>query len=78
MTRSERHARLLAEAAFIHGVKPADIMGRSRDWKVVRARRQMMTRYREAGYTLPRIAAIFGRHHTTVMAAIRVETNHAR
>lgn len=71
MTRSERLARYLAEAAFSHGVKPDDIMGRSRKWKVVGARREMMCRYRAAGYSLPQIGAVFDRHHTTVLCAVR-------
>lgn len=71
MTRSERHARYLAEAAFNHGVKPADILGRSHKRKFVRARQEMMCRYRAAGYTLPQIGALFDRHHTTVLCAVR-------
>lgn len=78
MTRSECHRRYLAEAAFSHGVRADEIMSRSRKWKVVGARREMMARYRAAGYTLPQIGAIFGRDHSTVLAAIRVENRHAR
>jgi hypothetical protein len=70
MMRSERHRRYLAEAAFGHGVNPADILGRSRKWKVVRARREMMCRYREAGYSLPQIGALFDRSRSTRSAPL--------
>jgi len=78
MTRSERHRRYLAEAAFTHGARPDEIMGRSRKRKFVRARQEMMSRYRAAGYTLCQIGELFDRDHSTVLHAIRMENRHAR
>ena len=49
-----------------------DMLGPSRDAEYVAARRECYRRLRtELGWSLPRIGRVFGRHHATVLYALR-------
>jgi len=65
------NARLeLERIAAHHGVDLNDAMSKSRLQKYVRARHVMWAALRHRGYSLPRIAAIFGVDHTSVRGAL--------
>lgn len=76
---AEQVAAIVADVARETGVDAADIIGRARARKVARARHEAMRRIRDRFpvLTLPDIGALFGRHHTTVLDAIRKESENA-
>lgn len=53
------------------GVAPQEILGPFRDQRIVVARHAAFSELRDAGLTLPRIAKVMNRDHTTVMYGIR-------
>lgn len=57
--------------SLAHGVRIADIRGRSRLAHIVRARHECWWRLRRQGWSLPAIGREFGVDHTTVLAALR-------
>lgn len=70
MSREPR--RIAARVAARHGLTLDDLAGRRRDARHVSARQEAMFVLRQATrLSLPAIGAIFGRHHTTVLAGLR-------
>ena len=67
-SRIERYA---AEAAAAHAVQPEDVMGSARTVAIVQARWTMWKRLFDEGFSTSSIARAVGRHHTTVMHALR-------
>lgn len=67
-SRVEQYA---AEAAAAHDITPEDLMGRGRAVKLVRARCVVWKRLFDEGFSMNAIALAVGRHHTTVMHALR-------
>jgi chromosomal replication initiation ATPase DnaA len=66
-----RVAQYAAEAAADNNVDPADVMGTARTASFVRARCHMWRRLYEDGFSMAEIGKAVGRHHTTVMHALR-------
>ena len=62
-----------AAAAREHGVSVADVLGRGRTAPVYAARRRVMRQLRVDGFTLTLIGRWMGRHHSTVVHALRVQ-----
>ncbi len=71
MMKSERRALYFAEVTAKYSVTEADILGFSYDPRIWAARREVMCRFRDAGYSLTQIGAATNRHHTTVLSALR-------
>jgi chromosomal replication initiation ATPase DnaA len=67
-SRIERYA---AEVAAAHDLQPADVMGSARTVAIVQARWAMWKRLFDEGFSTSSIARAVGRHHTTVMHALR-------
>jgi chromosomal replication initiation ATPase DnaA len=67
-SRVERYA---AEAAAAHDIAPEDVMGKGRTVAFVRARCAVWQRLSDEGFSLYAIGQAVGRHHTTVMHALR-------
>lgn len=77
---TERVLRIVRETAKRYGLRSIDLRGQSRSARVAMARHVAMWLSRRiVGASYPTIArAFFGRHHTTVMAAIwKVEARRA-
>lgn len=68
---ASRIKRYAAEAAAAHDVEPADVMGTARTVAFVQARWAMWKRLSDEGFSIASIARAFGRHHTTVLYALR-------
>ena len=66
--RVHNYARQLAER---HNVTVEDVLGRSRKPQLVRARRELMQRLRDDGFSLWQIGRWLGRDHKTVLAGLR-------
>lgn len=67
-----RYAALIHATAEAAGLRPATLMGRSREPRIVQPRQVAMALCRELpGASLPRIGRIFRRDHTTVLHACR-------
>lgn len=61
-------ALILREVAAKHGISVAQLVGRKDRRLLAPARREAMNRlYSERGVTVPHIARIFRRHHTTCL-----------
>jgi chromosomal replication initiation ATPase DnaA len=67
-SRIERYA---AEVAAAHDVEPDDVMGSARTVAIVQARWALWKRLFDDGFSTSSIARSVGRHHTTVMHALR-------
>ena len=67
-SRVERYA---AEAAAAHDVTPEDVMGTGRTVPFVRARWEVWKPLSDEGFSLYAIGQAVGRHHTTIMHALR-------
>lgn len=63
--------RVVEQVAWRYGMKPALILGRSRQPNVVRARQEAAWELRKLNLSYPQIGAVLDRDHTTVMAAVR-------
>jgi chromosomal replication initiator protein len=63
--------RVVARVAAAFGVPPAEVLGPSRQRRVLVPRQVAMLLAREAGLSLPQVGAAFGRDHTTVLHACR-------
>jgi chromosomal replication initiation ATPase DnaA len=73
MTPREQRLAIIVRVAEAHGVTLGDVLGYSRRAYIVAARRAAMHALRdECGYSLCQIGRLLGRHHTTVMHALRV------
>jgi chromosomal replication initiation ATPase DnaA len=68
---ASRVAQYAAEAAAAQDVNPEARMGRGRTVAVVRARVALWKRLSDDGFSLYAIGQAVGRHHTTVMHALR-------
>ena len=66
--RVERYA---AEAASTYGISATDVMGTARTVAFVSARCVMWKRLYDEGFSKAAIGRAVGRHHTTVMHALR-------
>lgn len=73
-----RVSQAIDAAAAAHGVTREDILGRARNRRAFVARREAMRAIRAYTradgspiYSLHQVAAVFGRHHTTVLAALK-------
>ena len=62
--------RIVTSVAAEHGVCPLDIMGTARTRPVSKARREVMTRLNNRGWTPYRISVALGMHHTSVYYAM--------
>lgn len=71
---------IIAETAARWEITPEDILGRSREQIVVRARREALWRCRQeidfAGASVQWIARQFGLHHTSVLSALKIQDEH--
>lgn len=68
--------RVIAEAAADHGVHASDVEGERRDSQTCLVRDDAAYRMRLLGASYPRIgAALGGRDHTTIMAAVKRQRN---
>lgn len=67
-SRVEEYA---AEAAAAYHVAPIDVMGTGRTVAFVEARRAVWKRLFDDGFSTSSIARAVGRHHTTVMHALK-------
>ena len=64
--------RLIARQVAEHGgVNVSEIMGYNREPQIVRLRQYCWHLCRERGYSLPRIGAVYGRDHSTILDGIR-------
>ena len=68
---ASRVAQYAAEAAAANDVHPDDVMGTARTVSFVRARCQVWRRLYDDGFSMYAIGQAVGRHHTTVMHALR-------
>ncbi|RYF50288.1 MAG: hypothetical protein EOO38_06030 [Cytophagaceae bacterium] len=68
VSRVEQYA---AEAAAAHDITAEDVMGNGRSIEFVQARWSMWRRLSDEGFTLYAIGQAVGRHHTTIMHALR-------
>jgi chromosomal replication initiation ATPase DnaA len=64
----ERLADSIAQAA---GIPVTALLGAGRHRSVVRHRDQLCLRLRDKGWSYPAIGRALGRHHTTIIAAVR-------
>jgi chromosomal replication initiation ATPase DnaA len=64
-----RSGAILADAADLYGVGVEQVLSNSREDRVVKARQAACWLMRGFGLSFPRIGAIVGRDHTTVMHA---------
>ena len=62
---------LVVDAARLHGVPVAEIMGHNKAPRVVRARQAVMAEAHLRGLSTPRIGAVLRRDHSTVLYGIR-------
>lgn len=70
--RSTKISNIVAHVSRSAGVKPKDIMGRSHQRHIVRARFAAMAICRDyLDMSYPAIGRVFGRDHTSVMNAMR-------
>lgn len=58
-------------AAALYGVHVTDLLERNRSRILVRARTELYRRLRALGWSLPVIGLHVGRHHTSVLHALR-------
>ena len=63
----------LAAAAQAEGVTVEDVLSTSRRAPVYAARQRVMRQLRGDGFSLPLIGRWMGRHHSTVVHALRVQ-----
>lgn len=68
---ASRIKRYAEEAAATHNVEPQDVMSATRAVAPVKARWAMWKRLSDEGFSIASIARAVGRHHTTVMYALR-------
>lgn len=64
-------SELAREIAAEHGVVEHTLFASNRDHKVVTARAELAKRLRMTGWSYPRIGAVLGRHHTSVMHLVK-------
>lgn len=63
---------LADEIAFSHNTTVAEIVGKSREQHIVRARHELMGEMWRAGLSMPAIGRLVGnRDHTTVLAGVK-------
>jgi chromosomal replication initiation ATPase DnaA len=63
--------RAIAEAAELYELDPDELMERDKRRELVQARLHVMIRLREQGWSLTRIARVFGQDHTSVLYHLR-------
>lgn len=63
----EAARQILREVAIEHRLNRDEILGRLRWPEFVAARIDVAHRLRERGYSMPRIGAVLGRHHSTII-----------
>ncbi len=68
VSRVERYA---VEVAAAYGIAASDVMGTARTADFVSARWAMWKRLFDDGFSMAAIGRAVGRHHTTVMHALR-------
>ena len=69
---SPRIKRLVAQIADKHQVTVREILGKRRYPRIVKARWEAIScAHKETGYSLPKLGAIFHKHHTTIFNALR-------
>lgn len=61
---------LITRCADLMGLSEADILGRSRDPRLVRCRWAVALALRWRGESLPAIGRVLNKHHTTVLNGI--------
>lgn len=54
-----------------HAISIADLVGKSQSKNIVMARRKAIHALRRTGLSLPEIARYVGKHHTSVLSALR-------
>lgn len=69
--RQERVRLLAATLAAETGIPVSDILGSSKEAAIVAVRHRLWSMLRETGLSLPALAAVLGRNHTTILAGIR-------
>lgn len=63
--------RLLASVCETHGITAEDLRGKSHEWRLVTARRDLAKQLRTLQWSFPRIGDFLGyRHHTTIIALV--------
>jgi len=70
-------AEIRRAAALVHGIPESEINAKRRTAHLVDARQDAWIASRDAGYSLPQIAAAWGRDHTTVLHGTAVRPPHA-
>jgi chromosomal replication initiation ATPase DnaA len=72
MTPRERTLADIGLIALRHGLTRHDVLGRAQTYKIYAARRECYRMLRDRGMHLERIGEIFGRHHTTILAGLKL------
>ncbi len=71
MPRLSRIHEIIEKTRLRHGISRAEIMGQSRAPRVSWPRQEAMAQAVKEGFSLQVVADQFGRHHTTVLHAVR-------
>jgi chromosomal replication initiation ATPase DnaA len=71
-------AGLLTRVCAVHGLRPLDVLGPSKEALLLPARREVWRVLRSWGWSYPAIGAATGRDHSTVMAALRATPKPSR
>jgi chromosomal replication initiation ATPase DnaA len=64
-------SRLAFDVSRALGVVPEVVFAENRDRRSTMARAEVARRLRDLGWSYPRIGAVLGRHHTSVMYLVK-------